>query len=86
MYIVGNQSAFEVERRVVHGKEVLFISLPSFASTGTVAMVNTNTLAVEPMSFDTSEMEGDNLMEVEDQKEEEEDVVIEEDNANEDNQ
>ena len=71
-------------RRVIDGKEVLLIALPSFASTGTAVMVNVRSLAVEPICFDTSEMEGEGQMEVE-EKEEEVDVVIEEDNANEDN-
>ena len=84
VYVVGNQPSFMTARRVIGGKEVLLIALPSFASTGTVVMVNVRSLAVEPICFDTSEMEGEGQMEVE-EKEEEVDVVIEEDNANEDN-
>ena len=44
VYVVGNQAALEVERRVIGGKEVVLIALPAFSATGEAALVNLETL------------------------------------------
>ena len=82
VYIVGEQQALPTERREIAGKEILFITLPSFANTGEVAMLNLNTKSVTPIAFNTESIES-TLIKAE-QKEEEEDVVIDEDIANDD--
>ena len=84
MYVVGNQSRFEVERRRIGEKEVTLITLPSFAGSGIAVMVNLRTLEALPVEFDTMDMEKGE-MEVEEKKEEEE-VIIDEDMANEENE
>lgn len=84
VYVVGNQSRFEVERRRIGEKEVTLITLPSFANSGIAVMVNLRTLEVLPVEFDTTEVEKGE-MEVEEKKEEEE-VIIDEDMANEENE
>lgn len=60
VYVVGNQATFEVDRRIIDGKTVTLITLPSFATSGTAAMINLRTLSVTPICFDTTEMEGGN--------------------------
>ena len=80
VYVVGNQAALEVERRVIGGKEVVLIALPAFSATGEAALVNLETLEVEPIRFEVEGAEKE--MEVEEKEEEE--VVIDEDIANED--
>ena len=77
MYVVGNQDRFEVERRRIGEKEVTLITLPSFASSGIAVMVNLRTLEALPVEFDTMDME---------EKKEEEEVIIDEDMANEENE
>ena len=57
VYVVGNQATFEVDRRIIDGKTVTLITLPSFATSGTAAMINLRTLSVTPICFDTTEME-----------------------------
>lgn len=84
VYIVGNQAAFDIGRRVIDGKNVTLITLPSFANSGTAIMVNLRTLSVTPICFDTTEMEEEKKEEEE--RKEEEDVIIDEDIANEDEQ
>ena len=81
VYVVGNQAALEVERRVIGGKEVVLIALPAFSATGEAALVNLETLEVEPIRF---EVEGAEKKEMEVEEKEEEEVVIDEDIANED--
>ena len=82
MYVVGNQKVLEVERRVIGGKPVVLVALPTFSTTGIATMINLCSLDVEPICFDTERVEQSKEdMEVE---EEEEDVVIDEDIANED--
>ena len=85
VYVVGNQATFEVDRRIIDGKTVTLITLPSFATSGTAAMFNLRTLSVTPICFDTTEME-EETKEEEEKKVEEEDVIIDEDIANEDDQ
>ena len=85
VYVVGNQTAFEVDRRVIDGKTVTLISLPSFAASGTAVMVNLRTLSVTPICFDTTVME-EEVKEEEEKKVDEEDVIIDEDIANEEDQ
>ena len=62
VYVVGNQAALEVERRVIGGKEVVLIALPAFSATGEAALVNLETLEVEPIRF---EVEGAEKKEME---------------------
>lgn len=81
VYVVGNQASYEVERRVIGGKEITLIALPSFASSGMVSMINLRTLDVSSMNFNVDSIEATS-MEVEEEKEEEEDVIIDEDIAN----
>ena len=81
VYVVGNQAALEVERRVIGGKEGVLIALPAFSATGEAALVNLETLEVEPIRF---EVEGAEKKEMEVEEKEEEEVVIDEDIANED--
>lgn len=82
VYVVGNQAALEVERRVIDGKEVVLVALPSFSTTGEAVLINLETLEVEPIRFEVEGGEKEKATEVE--KEEEEEVVIDEDIANED--
>ena len=49
VYVVGNQATFEVDRRIIDGKTVTLISLPSFGTCGTGAMINIRTLSVTPI-------------------------------------
>ena len=77
---MGDQQVLQTERREIAGKEILFVTLPSFATTGEVAMLNLNTKSVTPLAFNTESIES-TLVKAE-QKEEEEDVIIDEDIAN----
>ena len=83
VYVVGNQKALEVERRVIGGKPVVLVALPTFSATGIATMINLSTLAVEPICFDTERIEK-SKEEMEVEEKEEEAVVIDEDIANED--
>lgn len=84
VYVVGNQSALEVERRRIGSKEVVLVALPSFATSGKVCMINLNTLDVSPVAFDVESVE-ESCTVMEEEKEEEE-VIINEDIANDEEQ
>lgn len=54
LYFVGNQIDFG-EQEVVDGdRTVKVVSVPAFAKTGTIVLINLDTLECSPVSFDAS--------------------------------
>lgn len=84
MYVTGNQAALEIDRRSIGGKSVVLVALPAFATSGVAILLNLRTLAVTPICFDTTDVEETKMEE--EKEREEEDVVINEDMANEENE
>jgi DNA polymerase delta subunit 2 len=55
VYFVGNQSSFSVEAvQGQIGQKVTTVSVPAFARTGTIALINLATLECRPMTFDAA--------------------------------
>lgn len=83
VYVVGNQSALQVEKRTIAGKDVLLVALPSFASSGTAVVVDLETLSSSVMEFNTESIDGEEekakqARKGEEEEEQEEEFVIEE--------
>lgn len=54
LYFVGNQAEF-AEQEVVDGdRSVKVVSIPAFAKTGVIVLVDLETLACSPVTFDAS--------------------------------
>ena len=80
---MGNQSALQVEKRTIAGKDVLLVALPSFASSGTAVVVDLETLSSSVMEFNTESIDGEEekakqARKGEEEEEQEEEFVIEE--------
>ena len=81
VYIVGNQDQFAMEKRVIGGKEIVLVALPSFSSSGEAVMLNLRTLSVSTIRINAEDLE-EKKVSVR-KEEEEEGVVINEDITNE---
>ncbi len=58
IYVVGNQPAFETDL-VGEDEQTRLILLPSFAQTGTLALVCLETLEVKTVTFEVPQWAGD---------------------------
>lgn len=59
IYVVGNQPEFETDVVDDDGEPTRIILLPSFAQTGTIALVCLETLEVKTVTFEVPHWEGD---------------------------
>ena len=56
VYFAGNQPSFETRLAKSGNKTVRLISLPAFATSGLLVLVNLRTLDVHPIQFDTESL------------------------------